>query len=1540
MEHVAAQEQQRRAKPVSHEKREFSVFSTVSDHVPLMLCMCGLPGRGKSFISKRLVRYLNWKGVPCAVFNAGNYRRQLLGAGETAGATFFDPSNPVGKQLREKMAELACQDLVKFVAEHQPLSVGILDATNTTRSRRSWLASFFREEATRHPRADGSPLVYQLLFIESVCTDENIITENILRSKCDNDDFKDTVDPNQVIQEFRKRIQEYEKVYEPLHADENFSFIKIINVKHHVVLHRVPCGLGSRVAFFLMNLHPVAFPVYIALPGETVGESKGEFGGDQRLTERGVQYAWSLRQFMEDRFIPNMLVMHSTGKSVVNTLLPAAVATPNTATGGGGGLSSLHGGGIPSTGHHSFATIVSSTTSTNPGSGHEMPLFDPFTISATPSQEGVVVGVEEGERKRRNRRVKGSGMKEKGGEAVESEVEEEEIMEGEEEDYEGEQQPHQEGDEALFSHHTVVVPPCSFLKENERREGGMSNDGLPPLPDQTPSTAPCGFPPLKCVCEGRRGGRGRVRVVQHHEEVEQTGNDNNESIPHLEGYLPRSPTLLSSTFFFSSADEGRKKQDPSLPYPPHSVPLDGADGKETLKKGAEMGNDGSWLDSPSGPHHPWAATSATSPPPRSQPPPSSSSPTSTISSFSSTSLTPPTSGTDQRREFPISSSPPTLFSSKGTGGSGGGGGSLRSFCTLGRAGSHRSSIPMRHTFQPAGISGLGVGLGLSQSPPPFPHKGVHNATTSTSTIPTPGGGEGKYVRSTTSWPAHYDRILLEKHLTNQAAVPLVVHRHQPHHHHHYSSHQHHDASFYSSTPTPPPPPPPPSSAAAAAGAAWTTPIPTTASTTGFLHLSADMRGEGKVEKEEGGTLCGAEASNDDPVQHSTEKKVMPEEAMARTEDREGAGRGSAVKSVLPSVEEHERAARGKITYRDAASAFSPSTEVAAAAVGIKVEEDKGKMRKEVVVGAEEEGGNGSPMNDGGPQAILSGDQGREHHKKKEEEKKTREHHHNSSSENIPCDGMDLKNREKGHLIEKEGKSVPNPTAYKFPAPIAPPSDSSLLPVNVSSIPSSGVKEGRRGNSDEGGRKETQEEEGDSHISNTYSRNLRSGLVDFSPSTDRTSPLFTAAPSRVAGAPGSSPSSLPPECETACPSPAPQLHLPPPSRHPHDHPQHQHRTVSPTSQGSTSTCRSPGGSSGDSHVKESCAQWTSIDTRHAMNTSLVGKGGRRAKTSPTSPSGRSIAVPRFEGKDDDLDDGGELDEVLCPVPALDDIHYGKMNGRTPQWLHQQNERMARMLFSSFSPRSTKRDPRATAADSPFPPAAAPPHVDDGAKREIRASNRETEPAIGPPTSCTGGKRMDKDNNAIRDEKVKEDEEEEEDASQESDASLSGGHAEGEEGGSVQGSGDMKAGMGLVPLPPVVIPTDYPRRSQIALRKCWKQFEKYNAQAPHASSSATTYYPYFDYTIAFPNGESFRQVLSRLEPALMAVMRSQTPVFLVAPLIPTQGLLAFFLDIVPEKAPLLKIPKNCVLEISVKGDVIVHPLPPPVEKYGFLEMNESE
>ena len=47
----------------------------------LAIIMVGLPARGKTYISRKIARYLTWLGSKAKIFNVGNYRRDVLGAG-------------------------------------------------------------------------------------------------------------------------------------------------------------------------------------------------------------------------------------------------------------------------------------------------------------------------------------------------------------------------------------------------------------------------------------------------------------------------------------------------------------------------------------------------------------------------------------------------------------------------------------------------------------------------------------------------------------------------------------------------------------------------------------------------------------------------------------------------------------------------------------------------------------------------------------------------------------------------------------------------------------------------------------------------------------------------------------------------------------------------------------------------------------------------------------------------------------------------------------------------------------------------------------------------------------------------------------------------------------------------------------------------------------------------------------------------------------------------------------------------------------------
>ena len=78
-------------------------FGNLTSSEKYVLAMVGLPARGKSYIVKMIIRYLQWTGVQARLFNVGNFRRQKgLGA---VSANFFDTNNTNAIKERENLGE-------------------------------------------------------------------------------------------------------------------------------------------------------------------------------------------------------------------------------------------------------------------------------------------------------------------------------------------------------------------------------------------------------------------------------------------------------------------------------------------------------------------------------------------------------------------------------------------------------------------------------------------------------------------------------------------------------------------------------------------------------------------------------------------------------------------------------------------------------------------------------------------------------------------------------------------------------------------------------------------------------------------------------------------------------------------------------------------------------------------------------------------------------------------------------------------------------------------------------------------------------------------------------------------------------------------------------------------------------------------------------------------------------------------------------------------------------------------------------------------
>lgn len=272
----------------------------------ILIAMVGKPARGKTHIARKIVRYLNWRGSKAQVFNVGNYRRKHLGASQPA--AFFDPANPKGVAARKKMAIAALEDLKNWMDNGG--RVAVYDATNSNRSRRQMIREF------------ASNNQWQVIFIESICSDTEIVEANILETKVSSPDYRGVSEPD-ALADFRERIDYYSKAYEPLGGNEG-SWVKIIDVGRQVITNEITGYLPSRLVFFLMNLHIAPRTIWLTRHGQSEFNKAGLIGGDSSLSNAGQAFAIDLA----DHFTHTITKPHMVWTSTLQRTLQTAAHLP------------------------------------------------------------------------------------------------------------------------------------------------------------------------------------------------------------------------------------------------------------------------------------------------------------------------------------------------------------------------------------------------------------------------------------------------------------------------------------------------------------------------------------------------------------------------------------------------------------------------------------------------------------------------------------------------------------------------------------------------------------------------------------------------------------------------------------------------------------------------------------------------------------------------------------------------------------------------------------------------------------------------------------------------------------------------------------------------------------------------------------------------------------------------------------------------------------------------------------------------------------
>lgn len=252
----------------------------------LVIVLVGLPARGKSFVARKLLSFLEWHGSLCKIFNVGRYRRKASGG--ACDANFFAADNKDASALREQVAELALRDMLKWIdgedeEEVEGASSGsinsknsnssfhenrdriaIFDATNSTDKRRRWVL----EECTDPAKRPGKPT--GVVFVESVCDDEELLMENFKFKVTNSPDYKD-MSEEEAIEDLKKRVKKYEEQYETI-TDDSLSYIKIFNLSTKLLVNHIYGRMSKVIVPALMAWNIGTRPIFLCRPGQTLSD--------------------------------------------------------------------------------------------------------------------------------------------------------------------------------------------------------------------------------------------------------------------------------------------------------------------------------------------------------------------------------------------------------------------------------------------------------------------------------------------------------------------------------------------------------------------------------------------------------------------------------------------------------------------------------------------------------------------------------------------------------------------------------------------------------------------------------------------------------------------------------------------------------------------------------------------------------------------------------------------------------------------------------------------------------------------------------------------------------------------------------------------------------------------------------------------------------------------------------------------------------------------------------------------------------------------
>lgn len=265
-----------------------SVFPIQMDK--FCICLCGLPGRGKTHLSRRLASYLSFfHAVPVEVFNVSEYRRRMFGV--VTDSFFFHKDNEEAKELRNKVNADVNAAVFDFLKK-TPNGIAILDSTHATYERRATIVNLIHSTGAK------------IMFLEISCDNTLVLEKNYANVISGSPDYEG-VEKKEAEKDYASRVAAYEQCFETINSgkypvEARWSFLKCDSHRQHFEIHNVKGYLQLKVVHFIISMRTEAHQFFLSRHGQSEYNAVGRIGGDSGLSAHGLAYAHKLAEFVEE----------------------------------------------------------------------------------------------------------------------------------------------------------------------------------------------------------------------------------------------------------------------------------------------------------------------------------------------------------------------------------------------------------------------------------------------------------------------------------------------------------------------------------------------------------------------------------------------------------------------------------------------------------------------------------------------------------------------------------------------------------------------------------------------------------------------------------------------------------------------------------------------------------------------------------------------------------------------------------------------------------------------------------------------------------------------------------------------------------------------------------------------------------------------------------------------------------------------------------------------------------------------------------------